>query len=51
MIIGFLIIAVYTGIITAEITKGQTKIKNCSNCGIENPGNAKFCNQCGDKLD
>jgi voltage-gated potassium channel len=51
MIIGFSIIAVPTGIITAEIAKTQTKIKNCSSCGAENPSNAKFCNQCGNELD
>ena len=23
----------------------------CSNCGTENPGGARFCNQCGSPLD
>ncbi|NQV01729.1 MAG: ion transporter [Bacteroidia bacterium] len=50
MIIGYSIIAVPTGIITAEIarTKKETKIISCSNCShTETDAGAKFCRKCG----
>lgn len=50
MIIGYAIIAVPTGIITVELSKGQGGIKYCPDCGNPNPDIAKYCNQCGNKF-
>lgn len=50
MIIGYAIIAVPTGIITVELSKSKSLTKTCDNCGSENPENANYCNQCGEKL-
>jgi voltage-gated potassium channel len=53
MIIGYAIIAVPTGIVTAEIIK-DTKSQNtqvCSNCLHDShDGDAIFCKKCGNKL-
>lgn len=58
MILGYGIIAVPTGIITAEIAltnakKTDSNTKNsCKNCGTENHReNAKFCDHCGSRLE
>ena len=55
MIIGYAIIAVPTGIVTAEIAYLKTKeIKNnsCPNCThLEHDNDALFCKSCGEKLD
>lgn len=58
MILGYGIIAVPTGIITAEITRTNAKksdstLKNpCENCGTEDHHeNAKFCYHCGHRLE
>jgi voltage-gated potassium channel len=50
MIIGYSIIAVPTGIITAEL--GQQKYqRKCPACGhTQHDGDAFFCKQCGEKL-
>lgn len=56
MILGYGIIAVPTGIVTAEIAKGvqrstTTTINPCSGCGTEeHPENANFCHKCGHSL-
>ncbi|NDP26569.1 MAG: ion transporter [Flavobacterium sp.] len=55
MILGYGIIAVPTGIVTAEFTRTNTKTepeKNlCENCGVANHNpNAKFCYHCGNPL-
>jgi len=50
MIIGYSIIAVPTGIITVELAKSRAVTPKCKNCGHENPVDAKFCNQCGEKI-
>jgi len=50
MIIGYSIIAVPTGIITVELSRGRLASKKCSNCANENPEGSKFCNQCGEEL-
>ncbi|MFK5959385.1 MAG: ion transporter [Lutibacter sp.] len=55
MILGYGIIAVPTGIITSEMTKQDTKVhtntQSCPSCSFEKHlDNAKFCNQCGEKL-
>lgn len=53
MIIGYAIIAVPTGIVSAEITKQNMKPLElkCSNCNSEiNNKKDKFCSNCGKKL-
>ena len=54
MIIGYAIIAVPTGIVTAELTKvGKTTVTNtaCISCGREgHEVDAKHCKFCGEKL-
>jgi voltage-gated potassium channel len=56
MVLGYGIIAVPTGIVTAELAKNDTsKKKNtknpCSHCGTEDhTGRAKFCYNCGNNL-
>ncbi|MGA9637627.1 ion transporter [Flavobacterium sp.] len=56
MILGYGIIAVPTGIVTAEIAKRQHKAtihpeSPCPGCGTdEYPNNANFCPQCGHSL-
>ncbi|HLF51777.1 ion transporter [Flavobacterium sp.] len=58
MILGYGIIAVPTGIVTAEIAKTNTKktdsdLKNpCESCGTKyHRENAKFCDHCGFRLE
>jgi voltage-gated potassium channel len=56
MIMGYGIIAVPTGIVSAELAKNKPQIKEsetnvCQNCGShEHYINAKFCQDCGYKL-
>jgi voltage-gated potassium channel len=56
MILGYGIIAVPTGIVTAEITrtnanKAEPEKNSCENCGVTNHNpNAKFCYHCGNPL-
>lgn len=50
MIIGYAIIAVPTGIFTVEIARTMRKVKTCDSCRSENEQDAKFCDQCGEKL-
>lgn len=48
MIIGYSIIAVPTGIVTAEMTKARKKIrKRCPQCFKMNRKKANFCERCG----
>lgn len=55
MILGYAIIAVPTGIVTAEITQAKITnrfIKNCKQCGFDNHApDAIFCKKCGTKLE
>lgn len=55
MLFGYAIIAVPTGIVSSEITatkKTNLKLHKCSNCGAEgHEKEAKFCKECGGKLD
>jgi len=57
MILGYSIIAVPTGIITAELSWKNARSKkekkgNCSECGCtEHEEDADFCKKCGKKLD
>ena len=54
MIMGYGIIAIPTGIVTAEYVnseKVQTNTQSCQNCGAEDHNdNADFCYECGHKL-
>ena len=55
MILGYGIIAVPTGIVTAEMTKGKVKVdlntQVCSNCNeSKHRDDAKFCHKCGESL-
>ena len=50
MITGYAIIAVPTGIVTAEMSKKDFKGPKCIQCGWKNPENAAYCNQCGNKI-
>jgi voltage-gated potassium channel len=53
MIIGYGIIAVPTGIVSAEMVKNKvsTNTQSCPNCGKENhDDDAVFCKYCGSKL-
>ena len=56
MILGYGIIAVPTGIVTAEFTRTNTTKtepdkKSCENCGVANHNpNAKFCYHCGNPV-
>ena len=52
MIIGYAIIAVPTGIITAEMIKAPSRnknITNCANCNLELNNDSNFCPECGSK--
>lgn len=53
MILGYGIIAVPTGIVSAELAKQPTisNTQSCQNCGEANHANkAKHCHECGEKL-
>ncbi|WP_434951203.1 ion transporter [Shewanella sp. HL-SH4] len=55
MLIGYSIIAIPTGILTAEISQEMVKVRDlrkCSNCGKKGHDNdAQFCNHCGSELE
>ncbi|MCW2120150.1 ion transporter [Flavobacterium sp. 7A] len=57
MILGYGIIAVPTGIVTAEIAKSHQKLTShpetpCPGCGTDDyPENSNFCHKCGHSLD
>ena len=55
MLIGYSIIAIPTGILTAEISHEMVKVRDlrkCSNCGKKGHDNdAQFCNHCGSELE
>lgn len=52
MIVGYGIIAVPTGIVTAELTRfNRLVIKRCEGCGLEtHDPDAAFCKRCGASL-
>ena len=50
MIVGYVIIAVPTGLISVEMSRQNNKEENsnaCENCGNEYPDESKYCNKCG----
>ncbi|MHC5154774.1 MAG: ion transporter [Planctomycetota bacterium] len=48
MLLGYSIIAVPTGIVTAQIVQGPKKAQNCTNCSHEqHDPDANFCKKCG----
>lgn len=53
MIMGYAIIAVPTGIVTAELALlPRTDPRRCPTCGVDNqPLQAVFCHQCGNQLE
>lgn len=46
MIIGYAIIAVPTGLVSADLIKSSSN-KSCGHCNASNSHDAKYCNQCG----
>lgn len=56
MVMGYALIVVPTGVITAELTKGARKLlptntHHCVNCNADShKDDAKFCNECGHEL-
>ncbi len=50
MIMGYAIIAVPTGIVTVELSQGWKNTKECKNCHERVSENAKYCQECGEKL-
>jgi voltage-gated potassium channel len=51
MLVGFAIIAIPTGIVTAEMSKTNQQPKHtCPRCQHLNPEFANFCNNCGNKM-
>ena len=55
MLIGYSIIAIPTGILTAEISHEMVRtrdLRKCSNCGKKGHDNdAEYCNHCGSELE
>ena len=53
MLIGYVIIAVPTGITAVELSRSadeRKKLKTCSYCAEENTSDAKFCSNCGNQF-
>jgi voltage-gated potassium channel len=50
MILGYAIIAVPTGIITVELSKSKSDVKNCSSCDSSVSESDCFCRKCGNKI-
>ncbi len=53
MILGYVIIAVPTGLISVEFAKQRGNgidVNHCNKCGHDNPVGATYCNQCGAEL-
>ncbi len=53
MILGYVIIAVPTGLISVEMSKYKDDGKKdnlCDNCGHDNPFGSVYCNQCGEEM-
>lgn len=51
MITGYAILAVPTGIVTAEMVNAKTKMERCDNCGAQLTLDGQlYCHKCGTKL-
>lgn len=50
MLVGYAIIAVPTGIVTAEISRQHNIRIRCIKCGRENLPDARFCSHCGEVI-
>lgn len=50
MLLGYAIIAVPTGIVTVEMAKKNNKTVLCTHCKKQNPDEAIYCNNCGQKI-
>jgi len=50
MLIGYGVIAIPTGIVTAEITTSKNETQKCKNCQSKVQLNDKFCKSCGSKV-
>jgi len=50
MLIGYAIIAVPTGIVTAEISRQNNTRVRCTKCGRENLSDARYCSHCGESI-
>jgi len=53
MILGYVIIAVPTGLISVEMSRYKADGKEdnlCANCGNDNPFGSVYCNQCGSEM-
>jgi voltage-gated potassium channel len=53
MILGYVIIAVPTGLISVEMIKHKSNGKEddlCDDCGHRNPNGSVYCNQCSNKM-
>lgn len=53
MILGYVIIAVPTGLISVEMSRYKSDGKKdnlCDRCGHDNPFGSVYCNQCGNEM-
>lgn len=53
MILGYVIIAVPTGLISVEMARSRKRSpgeKHCNSCDHENPSGSVYCNQCGKEI-
>ncbi len=53
MIVGYVIIAVPTGLISVELSRyreGERSDNLCEHCGHDNPFGSVYCNQCGKEV-
>jgi voltage-gated potassium channel len=51
MITGYAILAVPTGIVTAEMVNSKNQMESCENCGAQlTLDQAKYCHNCGTKI-
>lgn len=50
MMLGYAIIAVPTGIITVEMSRSKSKVRNCLACKQTNDWDANYCKNCGNHL-
>lgn len=51
MILGYAIIAVPTGILSAEMMRSKPAMSVCIECKSENPATARYCSRCGNRIE